>query len=328
MTVRIRGLVLLAALPWLVPGPFYARDLATLRAEIEAAAQEAGGTVGVGVRHLGSGEELYVNGGRRYPMGSLFKVPLAVEVLSRVDQGTLSLDRTLPVQASDLRPGSGKLVKGFGGSAQMSVRALLETTLIDSDNTATDILWREVGGSPPVMARLARLEVKGINVARPTGQLLAAAIGLEAMAGNTDVTPARLEEMIRQVPRNRRLGEIAAFLKDERDTTTPEAYVALLSRIAGGDALSPASNALLLDIMHRCATGRARLRAGLPFGARLAHKTGTLTPMAVNDAGILALPNGARVVIVVLVRESAREVADKERAIAGIARAVYRHYAS
>jgi beta-lactamase class A len=204
---------------------------------------------------------------------------------------------------------------------------LLEAMLIDSDNTATDVLWREAGASRAVMARLARLETHGITVSRPAGQLVAAAIGLEAMAKNTDVTPPRLDELIRRVPRSRRTGEIAAFLRDPRDTTTPEAYVALLARIGRGEALNAANSALLLDVMQRCATGRARLRAGLPRGTQLAHKTGTLRPHVTNDAGLVTVPGGAHVAVVVLVRESPQDLAAQERAIAAIARAVYRHVA-
>jgi beta-lactamase class A len=312
---------LLAAAP--VPGA----DLAALQAELVTVAREVGGTVGVGVLHLESGDELYLNRGARFPMGSLFKLPLAVELLARVEQGSLALDKTVAVQAADLRPGSGRIAKGFGEPQPMSLRVLLETMLIDSDNTATDLLWKEVGGAPAVMASLARIDVKGITVARPSGQLLAAAVGLEALAAGAEVTPAKLEELLRKVPRARRMGEINAFLRDERDTSTPDAYTALLARIWRGEVLGASSRALLLGIMERCVTGRARLRAGLPRGTRVAHKTGTLTPYITNDAGIVTLPGGAHVAIVVMIRESPQELAARERAIASIARAVYRHYA-
>jgi beta-lactamase class A len=279
------------------------------------------------MRHLESGHELYLNRSVRFPMGSLFKVAVAVQVLALVDQGALSLDKTLLLQASDLRPGSGKLAKSFAEPRPISVRALLETMLVDSDNTATDLLWKEAGGATAVTARLAILGVKGITVARPTGELMAAAVGLGAQAGGSDLTPARLDDLVRQYPRKWRLGEIAAFLKDERDTTSPEAYVALLARIWRGEAMSAAQTALLLDIMHRCATGRGRLPGGLPPGTRVARKTGTLSPHVINDAGIIVLPGGAgHVALAVLVRESSHDVNVQERVIADIARAVYGYF--
>ncbi len=311
------------------PPPAQARDLASLQADIERVAQSTGGTVGVGVRHLDSGQDLYLNRGVRFPMGSMFKVPVAVQVLALVDRGTLALDKQVLLQASDLRPGSGKLVKTFTGPQPISVRELLEAMLIDSDNTATDLLWKEAGGSPAVSARLAALDLKAINVARPTGDLLAAAMGLRAQAAEAEITPERLNDLARQTPRGSRRGEIAAFLKDQRDTTPPEAYVALLTRIWRGEALSAPQTALLLNIMHRCATGRGRLPGGLPPGTRVARKTGTLQPFVTNDGGIITLPgNGGHVILVVLVRESPLDLKTQERAIADIARLVYAHFAS
>jgi beta-lactamase class A len=321
------GLLALLCLAILAPQTSSARDLAALQAEIERVAQAAGGTVGVGLRHLESGEEFYVNRGARFPMGSLFKVPVALQLLAMVDQGTLDLAKPVLVQAKDLRPGSGKLVKEFGEPRAMPLRDLLETMLIDSDNTATDLLWKEAGGAPAVTARLDQLRIAGITVARPTGELMAAAAGLP-MQADGDYTPGRFDALVRQYPRRGREAAIAAFPQDPRDTTTPEAYVELLARIARGDGLGARSNALLVDIMQRCATGRSRLPAGLPRGTTAARKTGTLRPHATNDAGIVTLPASAgRLVLVVLVRESPLDFGAQERVIADIARAAWRRYA-
>lgn len=316
-----------AAIALLAAWSAHAADLKVLRAEIERVAKETGGRLGVGVRQVESGEELYFNRGIRFPMGSLFKVPLAVEVLARVEQGALSLDKTIAIRPEDVRPGSGKLKGFFGGPPPMPVGRLLETMLVDSDNTATDLLWKEAGGAQAIAARLAALKVGGIAVARPTGELLTAAAGLSAQAAGQDVTPARLEAWLRDHPRSTRTKDIAAFLKDERDTTTPEAYVALLERIWRGQALGREQTAYLLDTMRRCATGRGRIPAGLPPGTTVARKTGTLRPFAANDAGIIALPGGkGHVILVVLVRESPKGLEDEEGAIAAVARAVYRHF--
>ena len=44
-----------------------------LQAELERVTASVGGRVGIGVRHLESGREFYVNRGVRYPMASVFK---------------------------------------------------------------------------------------------------------------------------------------------------------------------------------------------------------------------------------------------------------------
>lgn len=101
--------------------------------------------------------------------------------------------------------------------------------LIDSDNTATGVLWKEAGGAPAIMARLELIGAKGIHVSRPISQLMAAAAGLQ-VAADAELTPAQFEGLLRQAPRSRRQGDIDEFLQDERDTTTPEAYIAMLAR--------------------------------------------------------------------------------------------------
>ena len=71
-----------------------------------------------------------------------------------------------------------------------------------------------------------------------------------------------------------------------------------------------------------------RLRAGLPPGTPLAHKSGSsgthggLTA-ATNDIGIITLPDGRRLAIAVFVTDSRADDDTRETVIARIARVVY-----
>jgi beta-lactamase class A len=305
------------------------RDPVELEATIGRLAASTGGTVGVGVRHIESGRELYLNGTARFPMGSVFKLPLAVQFLALADANAVSLEKVVVVRPGDLRPGSSKLAKAHGGPRSLSLGELLEKMLIDSDNTATDILWKETGGSKAVMARLAILGINGISVNRPTAQLLPAAAGVGPVPSDIEMTPQRFDELIRETPRARRDAGVSAFLKDEQDTATPAALVELLSKIWRQETLSPGRTALLIDTMYRCETGKGRLRGRLPRGTRVAHKTGTLRPSVVNDVGIIELPARAgHLVVAVMIKESRQDLATQERAIAGITRVIYDYFVS
>jgi beta-lactamase class A len=300
-----------------------------LEAAIERLAESVGGTVGVGARHIETGREFYLNRSVRFPMGSVFKLPLAVQFLALVDQNAVSLEKTVVLQPGDLRAGSGILAKSYGDPRSLSLHRLLETMLIDSDNSATDILWKEAGGSKAVMARLAALGIKEISVDRPTALLLAAAAGIGPVPPDIELTPAKLTELSRKTPRAEREAAAAAFLKDERDTATPAALVDLLSKIWRGEALSADRTALLVDVMVRCETGKGRLRGRLPVGTQVAHKTGTLRPSVTNDAGVIRLPGRAgRLAVVVLIKESKENLLVQERTIAEIARVLYDYFAS
>ena len=78
--------------------------------------------------------------------------------------------------------------------------------------------------------------------------------------------------------------------------------------------------------MRRCRTGEKRLKGLLPPGTEVAHKTGTIG-RASNDVGIIALPDGGgSVAVAVFVKESEKEIPERERVIAQIGRALYDYY--
>ncbi len=307
-----------------VPVP---EDLARLEVEVVRVAATAGATVGVGILHLETGRQLYLNRYERFPMASVFKLPLAVTVLDLVDRGLLDLDAAMVLDAGDLRPGSGTLAQSFVDPRPVLLRELLEAMMIRSDNTATDLLWKAAGGSQRVMEQLAALGIRGISVDRPTGLLLPAAAGLRSLAPDADQTPAAFDRRLRDQPRDRRSAARAAFLNDHRDTATPESMVALLAKVWRSEALAPERTAHLLDLLYRCETGRRRIRGALPRGTRVAHKTGTLRPSVVNDVGIVALPGRAgHLVLAVMLKGSVQDLAVQERVIATVSRVVYDHF--
>src|SRR5213592_2765926 len=73
----------------------------------------AGGTVGVAAVHLESGREVYFNRVEPFPMASTYKVPIAVQLLTRIDQGEARLDSLIALTPADLHPGSGTLTELF-----------------------------------------------------------------------------------------------------------------------------------------------------------------------------------------------------------------------
>ena len=153
-----------------------------------------------------------------------------------------------------------------------------------SDNRATDQLIAALGGPASVDGWLRVHRLEGIRVDRTIAQLLG----------------------------DRR------DLSDVRDSSTPVAMLSLLRLIDSGNALSPASRALLLDMMGRCATGSNRIRGLLPPGTRVEHKTGTLSGYT-GDVGFLTLPDGRRIAVAFF----ARGGSNRPAVISTAARAVY-----
>lgn len=299
-------------------------QLALLEREIGRLAALARGTVGVGAIHLESGRAVYLNRSESFPMASTYKVPMAVQLLHRVDGGEASLDEMVTLQPGDLSPGSGMITLLLDDpGVVLSLRNLLELTLLISDNTATDLVLQAGGGSREVTARLRALEIGEIRVDRPTLHIIADWAGIKNLPPRQDLSPEAFRPLYEAVSEEDRARARAAFETDPQDTATPEAMARLLEKLWRGTVLSQESTELLLDIMRRCRTGANRIKGLLPPETEVAHKTGTIG-RTTNDVGIITLPEEAgHVVVAVFVKESEVEVSERERAIAQISRAIY-----
>jgi beta-lactamase class A len=298
-----------------------------LERELERLATLSGGVMGVGVVHLESGRKAFVQGDEPFPMASTYKIPIAVELLHRVDEGTTDLARMVEVERHDYAPGSGLLTDLINQPGlALSIRNLLEIMLLVSDNTATDLLFRQAGGGASVTARMRKLGIEGLRVDRPTVELIADWKGLSPLPGEKERDPSRWGELLESVPEETSKQAEGSFYEDPRDTSTPRAMAELLETIWKREALSPASTDILLDIMKRCRTGEGRLKGILPEGTEVAHKTGSIGK-TVNDVGIITLPEGAgHVVVAAFVKKSDRSDAERERAIAEVARAAHDYF--
>src|SRR5687767_5587857 len=103
-SVRCIAALAILLLPAAAPAQRADEGLARLEREIVRLSTIAGGKVGVGIIHLETGRRLYVNADEPYPMASTYKVPIAVQLLTRVDSGTVRLDSMIALTPSELHP--------------------------------------------------------------------------------------------------------------------------------------------------------------------------------------------------------------------------------
>jgi Beta-lactamase enzyme family len=80
-----------------------------LRQRIEKIARAAQGRVGVSAVVLETGQSMALNGKQRFPMQSVYKLPISMAVLAQVDRGKVKLDRKIRIEASDVVPVSARL---------------------------------------------------------------------------------------------------------------------------------------------------------------------------------------------------------------------------
>ena len=102
------------------------------------------GELGIYLKDLDTGVSASYHGEEAWYLASTVKVPVAIAVMRRIDQDTLTLDSTLRLLESDYVDGAGPTKRHAPGT-ELSVRYLMDQMLIHSDNTASDMLIRLVG---------------------------------------------------------------------------------------------------------------------------------------------------------------------------------------
>lgn len=102
-------------------------------------------TPGVFMLDLDTGNTLNINGETTFAAASMIKVPVLVAFFQDVDAGRIRLDEVLTMEEEDLASGSGEMqFDGIGTEYTALETATL--MIIISDNTATNILIRRMGG--------------------------------------------------------------------------------------------------------------------------------------------------------------------------------------
>ena len=269
-----------------------------LRKEIENIVQTVNASVGVGIRHIESGDTLTIHGSDHFPMQSVFKFHLALAVLADVDQGKLSVDQKVLIRKEDYFPTHSPIADKYpDGNVELTIAELLSYTVSTSDNIGCDILFKLVGGPKKVEAYIRGLGVSDIAIV------------------NTE------REMHQDWD--------AQF----NNWTTPKAMVQLLDLFYQKKILSPQSRDLLVKIMEQTSTGKKRIKGHLPAGTVVAHKTGmggndAGVISAMNDVGVVTLPSGGHFAIALFVTNPKDSIETVEAVMAKISKLVFDHYAT
>ena len=303
-------------------------DLSPLETTIKRITDKARGRIGVALIHLESGATLDVRGHERFPMASVVKLPIAIEVLKQVAERRLTLDRVVWLSSSDIRPCCTLERRHPNGGVSRTVRDLLELAMVESDNTAADALLKLVGGVDVVERRLRAMGFQKINVDRSEGQLLLDMAGVTNAPPPEQWTVELQRRLVAEVDRASLNMGRTSYLADERDTATPDETAQLLGRLQLGDLLPPSETDRLLTYMVQTTTGERRLKGRLPSETVVAHKTGT-TAVVINDAGIITLPPDSkiagRLALAVFVADGSR-IAAMERVVAQISAAAFEFF--
>lgn len=268
-----------------------------LRDSLCAIASNAPGEVGIAVIVDGK-DTVTVNDIDVYPLMSVFKLHQAVALCHELDVRGCPMDTVLTIKRADLNTDtwSPMLKEHVGPHFRLSVRELMEYTLMQSDNNASNQMFERlvsVAATDSFIATLIPRDGFGIAVSEAD------------MQQDHSLSYA--------------------------NHSSPLSTAVLLERLFCDSILSPDSRSFICGSLRTCRTGVDRISAPLVHekGVVIAHKTGSGYTngygelIAHNDAAYIILPDGRHYSIVVFVKDFSGDEAKASELISRISALTY-----
>jgi beta-lactamase class A/beta-lactamase class A VEB len=278
-----------------------AQSIEGLRHKIKQVLKGKAATVGVAIQGANPTEAIAVNGDKHLPMQSVYKFHLALAVLHQVDQGKFKLSQKMTISQKMMDTYKklwSPLRKKYPNGVTLTLAKIIEYTVAWSDNLGCDLLFELVGGTKAVEAYMHKIGVKDIAIVYP--------------------------EIIMQ----------ARWSTQYDNWTTAKAANQVLALFFknSNKLLSTQSHNFLLGVLKGSQTGKKSIRGFLPKETVVAHKTGYSGKNkkgvigALNDIGIVFLPNGTHFYISVLVSNSSEGYAASQKIIADVAKLAWDYF--
>ena len=260
------------------------RDTLSVRLKKLEATTE--GRLGVFATDVNSNHSVVYRGYEIFPTGCTSKVMGVAAVLAKSVEKPALLDKRIRFSKEDLVNWNPVTERYLGEG--MTVRELSAAAVSYSDNTAMNLLLKEIGG------------VEGMNrFARSLGDLSFQQDNdwpAEAMSGGKG---------------------------NRRDSSTPFAMVRSLQKLIFGSALPSAQQSQLIQWMRETKTGANRIRSSVPVGWKVGNKTGTGGAWGTtNDLAILWPPEQGPIILGVFYSSEQLKSPVREDVISGAARIV------
>lgn len=266
-----------------------------LEKELTAIADSAKGDVGIALIY--DGDTLTVNNDAIYPMMSVFKLHQAVALCRMFEENGTSLDSVMTLRRSELDPDtwSPMLKDHSGEEISLPMRRLLEYTLIESDNNASNEMFVRLM-SPAACDSV----IAGII---PRGSF-----------------EIRFNEAEMQADHSRAYS----------NRTSPLGAAILIDRVFTDTLVGKSYQDFIKSALLRCQTGPDKISAALSEteGITIGHKTGSGYRdengrlAASNDVAFVTLPDGRHYSLAVFVKDFDGTDAEAAAIIARISAAV------
>lgn len=298
---KLKSILLFLALI-ITDGQTYAQSMDSLNKSINEVTKSKKAFVGVAISGINPADTLSINGAKTFPMQSVFKLPISLAMLAEIDKGKYSFDEIIDISKDELLPGLWSPIREkYPDGAKLTISEIIQYTVSLSDNVGCDVLLKLLGGPHHVEQYFSQLGFKEIAIK----------INEETMQSNWDlqfknwITPKEANNILKVFYNNT------------------------------DDILSQKSHDFIWETMKSTQTGENRLKGQLPKNVVVAHKTGwsgvhplTGISAAVNDMGLIFLPNGDFFIISLFITNSCESTDENEKIIAEIAKLAWDYFNS
>jgi beta-lactamase class A len=329
-------------------------ELSKLKAELVKISKDVKGQMGLYMRHVESGKEVAIDADKIYPLGSVFKIAVMMEVFRQVDEGLLDMDEKIRLESRNYCIGTGVLQYLTPG-LEMTIRDLVTLMIIATDNTASEMLWKRVG------IQRVNMLIRDLGLARtsiylPWREGFLLTMGKGPFKDLTAQEAARKWKGISDLERMKILNDIdtqyANFsiedfrreyenlygTKEEKkfkiqreydqvfdNLGTPREIGAMLEKILQGERASGSSSKEMLAMLMRNPAG-STLPQFLSDDVMVAAKTG-ITAGTANSAGIIFVGPKSHIVLCIFFKNLVEKSPEKaQMAEARIARLIYDYF--
>ena len=234
-------------------------DYIKLEKELKAEVKKFPGTVGLIFYDLSNNKKIEINPNEVFESASLVKLPVMVEIYNQVDKDKIKPGMELTLRKSDKVGGSGVL-KNKPAHSLWKVSKLVELMIVQSDNTATDML---------------------IN-----------------LAGMEDVEKTARSLGMKKTTLKRKIFAFHEIDKGKDNYTTPNDMLILLKELNNGNKIKKEYREKMLEILKN-QKRNSMLPRNLPKGAKCAHKTGSLLGI-LHDVGIIYPPKEKPYILILM----------------------------
>ncbi|MED3126134.1 class A beta-lactamase [Bacillus wiedmannii] len=232
--------------------------------------------LGIYALDTGTNQTVTYRSDERFAYASTHKV-LAVGALLQ-KKSIEDLDQKIKYTSKDL-VNYNPITEKYVGTG-MTLKELADASIRYSDNTAQNLILKQLGGPSEFKKSLREI-------------------------GDSVTNPERFEPELNELQPD-----------DTRDTSTAMALATSLQTYALSDILPIEKRNFLIDLMKRNTTGDNLIRAGVPAGWEVADKTGSGSYGTRNDIAIIWPPNKNPIVLAILSNHAKEDAKYDDKLIA------------